>query len=388
MAPTQEFKPLTHFLRPQYVYLSLASLVLIHVLTLLTEVPAGVQLVVQSLACLYIGAMATSKIKYNKQNNKLEKEEKQSEEKMTQKDALQFPIYLSAYLFGLYLLLKYLDEAILKTAITLFFSAVGVLCLMGIIEDAIERLFPIEYSTKIVIDKKINLNLILTSKDIDIKLTKLNFISLLISMFPLAFYLGSKNWICNNLFGIAFTVSGVANFTVIPNFKIAYLMLWGLFFYDIFWVYGTDVMVTVAKSIDAPIKLQFPFTALNDEGNPFTKYSILGLGDIVVPGIFVGMCLKYDVDRQIEKVKKISEIKITYFLWCFVGYAIGIVTTLAVMILSGHAQPALLFLVPGCTLSVLIKAYLDKSLLQFWAYEADPEKPNGQTSNTEPIKNK
>jgi minor histocompatibility antigen H13 len=37
------------------------------------------------------------------------------------------------------------------------------------------------------------------------------------------------------------------------------LMLWGLFFYDIFWVYGTDVMLTVAKSIDAPIKLMFPY---------------------------------------------------------------------------------------------------------------------------------
>ena len=32
-------------------------------------------------------------------------------------------------------------------------------------------------------------------------------------------------------------------------------MLWGLFFYDIFWVFGTDVMVTVAKLADAPIKL-------------------------------------------------------------------------------------------------------------------------------------
>ena len=31
-----------------------------------------------------------------------------------------------------------------------------------------------------------------------------------------------------------------------------------LFFYDIFFVFGTDVMLTVAKGIDAPIKLQFP----------------------------------------------------------------------------------------------------------------------------------
>jgi minor histocompatibility antigen H13 len=91
---------------------------------------------------------------------------------------------------------------------------------MGIIEDAIERLFPIEYSTKIVVDYKFNLNLVFTSKEFHIKLTKLNFLSLLIAMLPLSVYLGSKNWICNNLFGIAFTVSGVANFTVIPNFKV------------------------------------------------------------------------------------------------------------------------------------------------------------------------
>lgn len=39
-------------------------------------------------------------------------------------------------------------------------------------------------------------------------------------MLPLSIYLGTKNWICNNLFGIAFTVSGIANFTVIPNFKV------------------------------------------------------------------------------------------------------------------------------------------------------------------------
>lgn len=36
------------------------------------------------------------------------------------------------------------------------------------------------------------------------------------------------------------------------------MMLTALFFYDIFFVFGTDVMLTVAKSIDAPIKLLFP----------------------------------------------------------------------------------------------------------------------------------
>ena len=36
------------------------------------------------------------------------------------------------------------------------------------------------------------------------------------------------------------------------------ILLSGLFFYDIFWVFGNDLMVTVAKSFEAPIKLVFP----------------------------------------------------------------------------------------------------------------------------------
>lgn len=109
-------------------------------------------------------------------------------------------------------------------------------------------------------------------------------------------------------------------------------MLWGLFFYDIFWVFGTDVMLTVAKSIDAPIKLMFPYNWNEDPA----KFSMLGLGDIVIPGVFVALCLKYDVDRQLKKVKKVEEIETSYFNWCFMGYGLGIVVTFIVMVVSEH----------------------------------------------------
>ena len=33
----------------------------------------------------------------------------------------------------------------------------------------------------------------------------------------------------------------------LPNYKTGAMLLGGLFFYDVFWVFGTDVMVTVAK---------------------------------------------------------------------------------------------------------------------------------------------
>lgn len=48
-----------------------------------------------------------------------------------------------------------------------------------------------------------------------------------------------------------------------------------------------------AKSFDAPIKLLFP-RAL-EEGSKLTPFSMLGLGDIVIPGIFVALVLRYDV---------------------------------------------------------------------------------------------
>lgn len=41
-------------------------------------------------------------------------------------------------------------------------------------------------------------------------------------------------------------------------------------------------MVTVAKSLDAPIKLLFPIDLTTSP----PKFSMLGLGDIVIPGIF------------------------------------------------------------------------------------------------------
>jgi len=104
-------------------------------------------------------------------------------------------------------------------------------------------------------------------------------------------------------------------------------LLWGLFFYDIFWVYGTDVMVTVALSIDAPIKLLFPFDLSLEK----PKWSILGLGDIVIPGIFVAMCLKYDLDKVLESKDKIM--KTPYYNACMLGYALGILATYITLVL-------------------------------------------------------
>ena len=70
-------------------------------------------------------------------------------------------------------------------------------------------------------------------------------------------YIMKKHWLANDLLGMAFAVNGV-ELLHLNNVVTGCILLGGLFFYDIFWVFGTDVMVTVAKSFEAPIKLVFP----------------------------------------------------------------------------------------------------------------------------------
>lgn len=132
---------------------------------------------------------------------------------------------------------------------------------------------------------------------------------------------------------MVFTISGIA-LIKITNFRTSFGLLWLLFFYDIFWVFKSDVMVTVAKNFDVPIKL-----FLVSEG----KKSILGLGDMVLPGILVALSLKFDVDNTIAKFNvsklkdKVLKFRTPYFWACMVGYGIGIVATFIGMTLMDHA---------------------------------------------------
>lgn len=119
-----------------------------------------------------------------------------------------------------------------------------------------------------------------------------------IALFPTIIYSMDKNWVANNVFGISFSIIGIEQ-VILPNFKIGFILLWLLFFYDIFWVYCTDVMISVAKNLDVPIKLIFP-TQIEDA----TKKNMLGLGDIVIPGIFLSLCLKYDIDKYLAYINQ------------------------------------------------------------------------------------
>lgn len=117
-------------------------------------------------------------------------------------------------------------------------------------------------------------------------------------------------------------------------------------------------MVTVATKVNAPIKLLFyggiDICRLN-------KFNMLGLGDIVVPGIFLNFLAKFDCYRDycraIAAGKGEKEVDYTcdfqYFNITMVSYVLSLVTTISVMFFFNHAQPALLYIVPFVVLTSL-----------------------------------
>ena len=105
-------------------------------------------------------------------------------------------------------------------------------------------------------------------------------------------YMVTKHWFFNNLLGLSFAIEGIEYLTITST-QTGVLLFVGLFFYDIFWVFFTPVMVSVATSFEAPIKLVYPHPASMIKNN--RPYAMLGLGDIVIPGLFVSLVLRYDV---------------------------------------------------------------------------------------------
>jgi minor histocompatibility antigen H13 len=73
-----------------------------------------------------------------------------------------------------------------------------------------------------------------------------------------------------------------------------------------------------------------------------------------------------------------------YFWGSIIGYCVAIVTTVVVMLVFEHGQPALLYLVPGCLLSVLINAVRLGELSALW--EFNEEKIGDDVSGKEAAK--
>lgn len=85
--------------------------------------------------------------------------------------------------------------------------------------------------------------------------------------------------------------------------------------------------------------------------------SILGFGDIIVPGLLIAYCRRFDVQTGSSYI---------YYVSSTVAYAIGMILTFVVLVLMKKGQPALLYLVPCTLITASIVAWRRKEMKKFW----------------------
>ncbi|KAI0534042.1 signal peptide peptidase-domain-containing protein [Xylaria digitata] len=231
----------------------------------------------------------------------------------------------------------------------------------------------------------------------------------------------TNSTLLSNIMGYAFSYTGII-FLSPTTFATGSAILIGLLFYDIVMVFYTPYMITVATKIDAPLKIVFEES---------TRTSMLGLGDIIMPGIFIGLCLRFDHYMYYYRQRKLREVELKtedassgqlttrkttqhmvikpeyinpqgqwgdyfwstqlskilwpdatpalkastfpkpYFHAALVGYSLAMVATLVILLIFNHGQPALLYLVPGVVTAVYATGYVRGEIREMWEYTED-----------------
>ncbi|KAK6636557.1 Signal peptide peptidase-like 3 [Polyplax serrata] len=241
------------------------------------------------------------------------------------------------------------------------------------------------------------------------RFTGAELLSFFLAVFIVCIWVLTGHWILMDAMGMGLCVAFIA-FVRLPSLKVSTLLLTGLLIYDVFWVFfssyifNANVMVKVAtRPADNPVgmvarrlhlggvvkdapKLSLPgklvFPSMNHAGH----FSMLGLGDIVMPGLLLCFVLRYDAYKK-SQLNHLGELgvpppkhlsSITYFHCSLLGYFLGLVTATVSSEVFKAAQPALLYLVPFTLLPLLTMAYLKGDLRRMWSEPFISHPPNKQ----------
>ncbi|GBF97469.1 signal peptide peptidase-like [Raphidocelis subcapitata] len=320
---------------PQHLPAVKAHLLLagLTVLPCFVHVPYSVSIVLHAALTVYVGAWRS-----------LRGEDGGPTESMTNSDAMRFPLVGSCVLFGLFLCFKFLPKELVNLLLAGYITIIGAVVVVGAVLPFAERLFSPKQRDRVLRFGTLPRIPFLVKEPTPLELSLPEAVLGVPALAIGAWYFATKNWLANNVLGLALSIVGVEAMSL-GSMQTAGILLIGLFFYDIFWVFCTPVMVSVAKNFEAPIKLLFPRSSLRAAAAAGEKaqFAMLGLGDIVLPGLFVALCLRFDAERKFRS---------TYFQTVFWAYCGGVGTTIFVMNFFKAAQPALLYIVP-CTLGAV-----------------------------------
>lgn len=283
-------------------------------------------------------------------------------ERVSRENALYAPVGASLAIGGLYLLLKMGID--ITSLYAIMVTVFGALAISDIGVPLLRNAFPdIDFAAAEVpvptgLAKKMSLDNPTLPLDGLITLG-LGVLCTLIYWAPAAM---EQKFLISNVIAWALGMASLGAISL-GSFQTGAVLLAGLFCYDVFWVFGTDVMMTVATKVEAPVK--FLYTApLSDTPRPY-PFSVLGLGDVVIPGLFVRLMYKVD---DVLQPKNLS-----YFNAATFAYAAGLLMCFAANELFHNGQPALLYLDPSLVGGTLACAAVNDQVNALWDFQEEDD---------------
>mmetsp|Transcript_37272 Transcript_37272/g.42566 ORF Transcript_37272/g.42566 Transcript_37272/m.42566 type:complete len:793 (-) Transcript_37272:239-2617(-) len=199
-------------------------------------------------------------------------------------------------------------------------------------------------------------------------------------------------WIIQNVMGACISIVFL-DLLRLNSIKVATVLLVAVFLYDIFFVFisplifkGKSIMVTVATgggaaNVSVDYCEKYPNDSSCGEGQPLPMLlniprigdfrsgsSLLGLGDVVLPGLLLSFTARLDEARRLVSEHTNMSVQSTlrggYTLWLIIAYAFGLLVAYTAVVLMKQAQPALLYIVPTIMCTMIIVGW--KEFGELW----------------------
>lgn len=259
---------------------------------------------------------------------------------------------------ALLLLYFFLSDA-LVVALSVLFSLAAVQAMGLIISTILWITLPLPWKEKVVKIPNILKNKFFSGDSLPVIVVVSNAISIAVGLTYFLFRDRHWVWVIQDILSMSFMIL-VLRTLHLPNIRVASILLISAMLYDVWWVFlqplvthSESVMVEVASRssgggfIMLPVALVVPqFHSLGT--NP--EYAILGMGDVVLPGLLCMLCARYDQSKIRKDRSKQFKLWRGYFVPSIISYSLGLIITyiaLYMQIGGSEGQPALLWLVPS-----------------------------------------
>ena len=300
----------------------------------------------------------------------------------------QLPLYICMFCtMSTILLLVFFFRAYFIGFIIFMFAVGGSLSLSRLIQS-----ITFSYAPHLF-DKKVTYTL-LREEEFRVMSWVFSIVCLIIGISWFSYREETWNVVMHDIFSASICV-GFLHQMYVPNMRVMGIVYCCGIMYDVFWtfitpaLFGSSVMVQVATGesnaescMDIGVILPLARTTNVFKSLPFllemprpcddwscARSSVVGLGDILIPGLMLVFCAKIKASSNRIKISKSSRYVFgnIYFFTGLLAYIIGLIWTFcSYVIMQGHGQPALMFILPSMYFFVSAVAFARGEFQYLW----------------------